>query len=193
MFGRVITKDGVKSNPSKLESIQKFPQLIKQKTPFFWLSGYYRQFTPKFAKISKSVTKRLQKDTSFTFEQYCKNYFQVLKEALSSSPISIYLNFEVVTTDASSFAIDAILSQGSIDNDLPTAFASRESEVGGTSLTSQQETRGRDLDRKLVSVKENRLQLSSAEGEMGGCHRWRNENRSPTGVNCCLNTGVPIG
>lgn len=50
------------------------------------------------------------------------------EKLLCNEPILQYPDFErpfVLTTDASNFAIRAILSQGKVDNDLPIAYASR--------------------------------------------------------------------
>ena len=129
-LGHVITKDGVKPNPAKIECIQKFPQPKNQKEikSFLGLAGYYRRFISNFAKISKPLTKLLQKDIPFNFDKECENSFNELKKALTTAPILIYPNFNepfLLTTDASAFAIAGILSQGQIGKDLPIAYASR--------------------------------------------------------------------
>lgn len=51
-----------------------------------------------------------------------------MKSSLSSSDILIYLNYNepfILTTDASDFAIGAVLSQGKLGKDKPIHFASR--------------------------------------------------------------------
>ncbi len=52
----------------------------------------------------------------------------MLKEKLITAPVLTYPNFNeefIVTTDASAYAIGAVLSQGKIGNDRPIAYASR--------------------------------------------------------------------
>lgn len=129
-LGHVITPEGVKPNPSKVECIKNFPmpKNAKEIKSFLGLCGYYRRFIANFAKISKPLTRLLQKNIEFKFDEECRKAFEILKEALMTSPILIYPNFEepfILTTDASAFAIGGVLSQGHIGKDLPIAYASR--------------------------------------------------------------------
>ena len=148
-LGHLITEKGVKPNPAKVECIQNFPEPKNQKDvkSFLGLAGYYRRFISNFAKISKPLTRLLQKDTPFVFGKECQQAFNDLKEALMSDPILIYPNFEepfVLTTDASAFAIGAVLSQGPIGKDLPIAYASR-------TLCSA-ETKYSTIERELLAI-----------------------------------------
>lgn len=54
-LGHIISRDGVKSDPKKLEAIPrpKTPKSVKQ---FFGLAGYYRRFIPNFSKLNRSQT-----------------------------------------------------------------------------------------------------------------------------------------
>ena len=54
-LGHLITKDGIKSNPSKLEAIKTFkvPKNVTQIKGFLELTGYNREFIKNFVKISK--------------------------------------------------------------------------------------------------------------------------------------------
>ncbi|XP_070152508.1 uncharacterized protein [Polyergus mexicanus] len=66
-LGHVISKDGVKPDPEKLEAVQRFP---RPKTPknikqFLGLAGYYRRFIPNFSKFAKPLTNLLKNDTRF--------------------------------------------------------------------------------------------------------------------------------
>lgn len=129
-LGHLITQEGVKPNPSKVECILNFPQPRNAKDikSFLGLAGYYRRFIPNFAKTSKPLTKLLQKDITFNFDSECVKSFNELKQALTTTPVLIYPNFDeqfLLTTDASAFAIGAVLSQGPIGKDLPIAYASR--------------------------------------------------------------------
>ena len=148
-LGHLVTENGVKPNPSKIECIQEFPEPKSPKDikSFLGLAGYYRRFIPNFAKISKPLTKLLQKDVAFLFDSECRNSFKELKQALISDPILTYPNFEepfLLTTDASGFAIGAVLSQGPIGKDLPIAYASR--------TLCQAETRYSTIERELLAI-----------------------------------------
>lgn len=148
-LGHLITKDGVKPNPTKVDAILNFPQPKDQKDikSFLGLAGYYRRFIPNFSKISKPLTKLLQKDIPFNFDYDCTSSFENLKKALTTTPILIYPNFDepfVLTTDASAFALGCVLSQGKIGNDLPIAYGSR-------TLCSA-ETKYSTIERELLAI-----------------------------------------
>lgn len=129
-LGHIISKDGVKPNPDKIEAIKKYPI---PKTPteikrFLGLLGYYRKFIPDFARITKPLTQCLKKGSKITLDQNYVDCFEKCKVLLTNDPILQYPDFSkdfVLTTDASNLAIGAVLSQGPIGNDKPVAYASR--------------------------------------------------------------------
>lgn len=130
-LGHIISKDGIKPNPDKIAAIKKFP-LPKTATEikrFLGLLGYYRKFIPDFAKITKPMTQCLKKGSKITPNDI--NYvdcFETCKKLLTNDPILQYPDFDkdfILTTDASNFAIGAVLSQGTIGSDKPIAYASR--------------------------------------------------------------------
>jgi len=72
-LGHVISKDGVKPDPKKLEAVRQFP---RPKTPknikqFLGLAGDYRRFIPNFSTLAKPLTNLLRNDMRFdwTFAQ----------------------------------------------------------------------------------------------------------------------------
>jgi hypothetical protein len=91
------------------------------------LCGYYRRFIPNFSKIAKPLTELLKKNPPFEWNQRTEEAFVTLKEFLTTEPLLQYPDFTrpfVLTTNASNEALGAILSQGSIGQDLPIAYAS---------------------------------------------------------------------
>jgi hypothetical protein len=62
-LGHVITPDGIKPNPSKIEAVQKYPlpKTTKEIKAFLGLVGYYRRFLLNFAKVVSPFTKCLKK------------------------------------------------------------------------------------------------------------------------------------
>lgn len=130
-LGHIVTPDGIKPNPEKIQAIQKFPlpKNTKQLKGFLGLLGYYRKFIKDFAKVTKPLTKCLKKDSEINVNdsEYIK-CFEFCKSLLVNEPILQYPNFAepfILTTDASNFALGAVLSQGKIGSDLPVAYASR--------------------------------------------------------------------
>jgi len=126
----VISKDGVKPDPKKLEAVRQFP---RPKTPkhikqFLGLAGYYRRFILNFSKLVKPLINLLKNDTRFEWTSAQKESFEILKQKLCEESILQYPDFSkpfILTTDASGIAMGDILSQGKINKDRPIAYASR--------------------------------------------------------------------
>lgn len=129
-LGHLITEVGVKPDPRKTEAVAKFPTPRNRKNikQLLGLVGYYRRFIQNFAKLSKPLTNLLKKDTPFFWGDLQQTTFETLRNILCTEPLLRYPNFEekfIVTSDASNFAVGAVLSQGPIGKDLPIAYASR--------------------------------------------------------------------
>ena len=128
-LGHILSKQGVSPDPRKLEAVKHFPepQTVKNIRQFLGLAGYYRRFIKNFATMSKPLTKLLEKETNFIWNEKTQESFDSLKEALCNPPILQYPDFSksfIITTDASGYAIGGIVSQGEIGKDLPIIVAS---------------------------------------------------------------------
>lgn len=130
-LGHVINENGVSPDPNKLKCIREYP---KPKNPkdiksFLGLLNYYRRFVDNFAKIAKPLTYLLKKDVPFKWTDNCEHSFEELKKALMNPPLLVYPDWEKgkfnLMTDASQYAIGAVLSQGEVPKDQPIAYASR--------------------------------------------------------------------
>lgn len=126
-LGHVVTQDGIKPNPEKIICVQKFPLPTTQKEikQFLGLAGYYRKFIKDYSKIARPMTKNLKKDAKVNTNdpEYIES-FNSLKRLLTSHPVLSYPDFNekfVLQTDASNFALGAVLSQ----NGHPICYASR--------------------------------------------------------------------
>ena len=125
-LGHLITNEGIKTDPRKYDVIKKYPvpNTADEVKRFVAFCNYYRRFIPRFAEIAKPLNTLTKKDTIFNWSKECQEAFDQLKQKLIDPPILKYPNFEetfVVTTDASNFALGAVLSQGEIGQDLPIA------------------------------------------------------------------------
>jgi len=129
-LGHVVTQEGVRPNPKKIQAIKLFPlpKTPKEIKSFLGFIGYYRKFIKDFAKITITLTKRLKgKQQIIKDEEYTKT-FEYCKTLLCNDPLLRYPDFTkpfILTTDASNFAIGAVLSQGTMESDRSIAFASR--------------------------------------------------------------------
>lgn len=92
------------------------------------LAGYYRKFIKIFAKIAKPLNSLFKEGAEYNWGTEQEEAFNTLKNILTSQSVLQYPDFSkefVLTTDASTEALGAILSQGEIGKDRPIAYASR--------------------------------------------------------------------
>ena len=129
-LGHKISESGAQPDETKLDAVRLFPtpKSAKDIKSFLGLAGYYRRFINDFSKKALPLTKLLKKSARFEWTSEQEQAFNTLKNCLCEQPILQFPNFEKpfnVTTDASNFAIGAVLSQGDYPKDLPVAYASR--------------------------------------------------------------------
>lgn len=126
-LGHIITHNKIKVDPQKIMTIRDYPtpQNLKQLRSFLGLSGYYRKFIKDYAKITKPLTIHLRGQNGtiranqsakipITLDDIALNAFQRIKMLLQEK-IELYQpDFSKpfdLTTDASNFALGAVLSQ----------------------------------------------------------------------------------
>lgn len=129
-LGHKINRNGLSPDPTKVEAVLNFPppSSIKKLQSFLGLANYYRKFIDNFAHIAEPLNKLLRSDEKYRWTTECQNAFEKLKLALTTPPVLIYPDYSkefILTTDASNFAIGAVLSQGIVGQDQPIAYVSR--------------------------------------------------------------------
>ena len=131
-LGHVVGGGQIKPDPSKIEAVRNFPTPDCQKKvkSFLGLASYYRKFIEGFAKIAKPLNDLLKEDckSKFYWETAQREAFETLKERLCSEPILRSPDFNepfLIYTDASDFALGAVLAQGPLNKDHVVAYASR--------------------------------------------------------------------
>lgn len=100
----------------------------KQIKSFLGLLGYYRKFIKDFSKLTKPLTQQLKGKKAVEISEEYKNSFEHAKTLLCNDPILQYPDYAmsfILTTDASNYALGAVLSQGQVGKDKPVAYASR--------------------------------------------------------------------
>ena len=88
-LGHLISGEGIKPLPKKLESIKEMPPPTtpKEVKQFLGLIGYYRKFVPRFADVARPLTNLTRLDQPFEWSDKCQASFELLKEALIKEPI----------------------------------------------------------------------------------------------------------
>jgi hypothetical protein len=76
-LGHVISKGGISVDPSKVQDVLSWnaPTSVGDILSFIGLAGYYRRFIKGFLKISKPMTKLLEKDKKFEWTFACEASF----------------------------------------------------------------------------------------------------------------------
>ena len=120
-LGHIISKDGIKVDPSKTNAVKTFPMPRNQHDirSFLGLCNYYRKFVKNYSKITNPLNKLLVKDTKFKWTSKCQDAFEFLKEKLINAPILASPDMNkpfILTCDASKSAVGYILSQLGDDN-----------------------------------------------------------------------------
>ena len=129
-LGHFISKDGISVDKRKIEVIQNWPipTNISELRSFLGLASYYRKFVPNFSTIASSLTQLLHKDQKYQWKDEHEKAFKELKQKLTTAPVLLLPDptkpFSV-TSDASDFAIGAVLSQDQGKGDQPIAYESR--------------------------------------------------------------------
>ena len=117
-------------SPDKVKAVKDWPEprKVKDVQSFLGFANFYRRFIPNYSKITVPLTRLTRKDTPWNFTEDCRQAFNLLKQAFTSAPILAHYvpgHPVVVETDASDYAIAAILSQWQDGELHPIAFFSR--------------------------------------------------------------------
>ncbi|GKC71935.1 reverse transcriptase domain-containing protein, partial [Tanacetum coccineum] len=130
VLGHKVSEVGLKVDKAKIDVISKLPPPtnIKGIRSFIGHAGFYQRFIKDFSKIARPLTKLLEKDTPFEFNDKCQNTFKILKEKLTCAPVIVSRNWSLpfeLMCDASDFEIRAILGQKEGKIFHPIYFASK--------------------------------------------------------------------
>ncbi|CAM9000858.1 unnamed protein product [Rhodiola kirilowii] len=116
VLGHVISQEGIEVDKSKIDLIMTlpYPSTVRDIQSFLGHAGFYRRFIKDFSKKALPLSTLLQKEVPFEFTNACKEAFDDLKKALTSTPIIQTPNWELpfeIMCDASDFAVGAVLGQ----------------------------------------------------------------------------------
>ena len=129
-LGHILTKKGIQMDPSKVATILELPHPnnLKNLLSFVQTCSWYRRFIPNFAQISQPLTLLSKKNVKWNWGSEQSDAFNVLKQLLTSAPILKQADENkpfILKTDASGYAIGAVLVQGEGADEHPIEYASR--------------------------------------------------------------------
>ena len=129
-LGHIISKTGFRPDPAKIQVILAYPNPVHAECvqSFLGLVNHYRKFVHNFAQLALPLYRLLKKGMSFRWTLVEQKAFDQLKQALTTSPVLVYPNFEhpfLLQTDASNDTVGAILSQAKDGHEQVVAYASR--------------------------------------------------------------------
>ena len=104
------------------------PLNITEVRSFVGFCSYYRRFIPNFAQKAVPLHKLAEKGRQFQWTKECAAAFNTLKRGITMVPVLAHHGFTkpfVLDTDASSFAIGAVLSKVLDGKERVIAYASR--------------------------------------------------------------------
>lgn len=151
-LGHIVSREGVKTDPEKVESLKTWPrpQTLKELQSFLGFTGYYRRFVKDYSKIVKPLTsltagypprrkgckagpndgKYLDPKQPFgeRWSDACQQAFEGIIEKLTSAPVLGYADPKLpyfLHTDASTTGLGAALYQEQGGTTRAVAYASR--------------------------------------------------------------------
>ena len=130
-LGFIISADGISMSERKIEAIRNWPEpkTVKNIQEFLGFANFYRRFIEGFSKIAHPLTAQTKKGLTFDWTPQCQKAFDTLKQRFIEAPILKHFRSSLPTeveTDASDFALGAIMSQQQPTTVLhPIAFHSR--------------------------------------------------------------------
>ncbi|PIK36215.1 Retrovirus polyprotein [Apostichopus japonicus] len=124
-LGHIVTRDGVMTDPGKVDAVKKWPtpKDVKELRSYLGFCSFYRRFVPGFSKIAGPLhalvanclkERKNNQRAAFTWQTEHQQAFDTLKSKLCSRPILAYADFKLpfeVEIDASFLGLGAVLSQ----------------------------------------------------------------------------------
>ena len=103
------------------------PRKVKDVQSFLGFANFYRRFIPFYSDITIPLTRLTRKSAPWSWMSECQSTFDLLKKAFTSAPTLTHWQPDVpliVETDASDYALGAIISVSLEDGIHPVAFHS---------------------------------------------------------------------
>ena len=129
-LGYILSSSGLTMSDDKIKIIQDWPEpkKVKDIQSFLGFANFYHRFIFNYSDIVIPLTCLTWKDIPWKFDSFCQNAFNSLKKAFTSASILTHWIPDaqlIVETNASDYALAAILSVVNEDNEVhPVVFHS---------------------------------------------------------------------
>lgn len=129
-LGYIISSEGLMMDPKKVQAVTDWasPKTVRDVQCFLGFANFYRIFIKNYSQVAAPLTRLTCKD-KLEWTPAAQKAFEDLKVAFTTAPILVHPDFTkafYMETDASDFALGAVLSQMGEDGKLhPIAFYSR--------------------------------------------------------------------
>ncbi|KAL7880974.1 hypothetical protein SRHO_G00032280 [Serrasalmus rhombeus] len=125
-LGHILSKDGLKPDPSKIEAIRKMPtpECKKDVERFLGMVTFLAKFIPNMSQYTEPLCELNRDDAMWQWQAKHQQAFEKLKTMLTEAPVLKYYDVSLpvtVSVDASKCGLGAVLLQ----EDRPVAYASR--------------------------------------------------------------------
>ncbi|GKD25367.1 hypothetical protein Tco_1231581 [Tanacetum coccineum] len=116
-----VSSAGLEVDKAKIDVISKLPppNNIKGIRSFLGHAGFYRRFIKDFSKIARPLTKLLEKDTPFKFDDECQKAFKSLKEKLTCAPVIKSKTENIAADHLSRLENDETSDDSEVDDNFP--------------------------------------------------------------------------
>jgi hypothetical protein len=128
-LGHILSGKGVRMDPDRIKAVLDWPvpKNKKEVQQFNGFANFYRRFVKSYAHINGPIAELLS-GTIFTWGPRQQKAFEYLKKVFTTAPMVRHFdpNLQaIMETDASNYAIGAVLSQRFEKRLHPVAFYSR--------------------------------------------------------------------
>ncbi|MCO5596763.1 hypothetical protein L7F22_050832 [Adiantum nelumboides] len=115
-LGHIISKDGIRMDPQKLEIINAWPEPrnLHELRSFIGMCSYYRRFIAKFSAIAEPLHDLTKKNIKYVWTHKDRKAFTTLRERLTSQPVLVLPDLSMpfeVHCDANGDCLGAVLLQ----------------------------------------------------------------------------------
>ena len=129
-FGHIIGENGVKPDPGRVSALLELspPNNVSELRTVLGMFQYLSKFVYNMSSVMKPMTDLLRADVSWSWDHAQQSAFDETKRLLTTTPTLTYYDTSkptVVSADASSFGIGAVLMQTTDGELKAVAFASR--------------------------------------------------------------------